>query len=522
MPRKISQLEAATDVTASDLIQIIDIEDTGMAVSGTNKRATAQLMANELGKLTNITATGSTAARTLENRFADVVNVRDFGDADGIGDVTLNIPSQYPTIQSALAYLLTKQINSGTRVVIKVADGTYIQNQTVRVAHPQGGQISIIGNTSNPANCILSCSTSDGFYVPPGYQLGELNGFRIINTTTRSSSTPYLGIFTDGGIYLKVGPKIEVHNFYYGIAARNGGQINASGNASSYIKVTNAGDVGIWAFNKSFVNCDYAEASYCDDSANGLGGGVVAEFSSSIQATGINCHDNWLCGISCLSSSAIRAWSCNLQDNKHGVVAGSGGVVEVFGGSIISNNTNYGFHCSDGNGFAYGLGTATMSGNSLGNTYTGFEFASDGTTKIRSGSIEIDGTQPGQVTGGDAYVDINSASNKFPIVRFLVNDSEKSRIQYNDASSFLALNGSNKTSLRFFPDTGKTTIGVGSPLTTATSGHLQIPSHSGPPTGTVDDVQSGFVPIVYDTSSNKLYVWNASGATPAWKSVTLS
>jgi hypothetical protein len=36
-------------------------------------------MANELGKLTNITATGSTTARTLANRFADVVNVKDFG-----------------------------------------------------------------------------------------------------------------------------------------------------------------------------------------------------------------------------------------------------------------------------------------------------------------------------------------------------------------------------------------------------------------------------------------------------------
>jgi hypothetical protein len=48
MPRKISQLEAATDVTASDLIQIVDIEDTGMAVSGTNKKITAQLLADDL------------------------------------------------------------------------------------------------------------------------------------------------------------------------------------------------------------------------------------------------------------------------------------------------------------------------------------------------------------------------------------------------------------------------------------------------------------------------------------------
>jgi hypothetical protein len=50
MPTKISQLEVATDVTASDLIQIVDIEDTGMAASGTNKRVTASLLAKELAK----------------------------------------------------------------------------------------------------------------------------------------------------------------------------------------------------------------------------------------------------------------------------------------------------------------------------------------------------------------------------------------------------------------------------------------------------------------------------------------
>lgn len=85
MAKKISQLESATDVTASDLIQVIDVEDDGMAVTGTNKKATAQLLANELGKLTNVTATGSTTARSLANRFADVVNVKDFGaKGDGI------------------------------------------------------------------------------------------------------------------------------------------------------------------------------------------------------------------------------------------------------------------------------------------------------------------------------------------------------------------------------------------------------------------------------------------------------
>ena len=47
---KISQLISATDVTANDLIQIVDVEDGGMAPSGTNKKVTASLLAKELAK----------------------------------------------------------------------------------------------------------------------------------------------------------------------------------------------------------------------------------------------------------------------------------------------------------------------------------------------------------------------------------------------------------------------------------------------------------------------------------------
>jgi len=84
---KISQLESATDVTANDFIQIVDVEDTGMAVSGTNKKCSAQLMANELGKLTNITATNTTSARSLIDRASNVFNVRDFGAiGNGVAD----------------------------------------------------------------------------------------------------------------------------------------------------------------------------------------------------------------------------------------------------------------------------------------------------------------------------------------------------------------------------------------------------------------------------------------------------
>ena len=119
--KKISQLGLAADVTVNDLFQVVDKEDTSMAASGTNKRITAQTLGNNLP----VTATGSTTSRSLKDRFADTVNVKDFG---AVGD---GVTNDTAAIQAAIA---KAESNSGG--VVYFPDQYYIL--TSRIEIPSG------------------------------------------------------------------------------------------------------------------------------------------------------------------------------------------------------------------------------------------------------------------------------------------------------------------------------------------------------------------------------------------------
>ncbi|MBO0716571.1 MAG: hypothetical protein J2P55_04445 [Rhizobiales bacterium] len=62
-----------------------------------------------------------------------------------------------------------------------------------------------------------------------------------------------------------------------------------------------------------------------------------------------------------------------------------------------------------------------------------------------------------------------------------------------------------------------TALGQGALATTATTGFMQIPTMAGAPTG-APSMQTGCVPMVWDTVNNKLWIYTGA----AWKGVVLS
>jgi hypothetical protein len=99
-----------------------------------------------------ITATGSTTARTLENRFADVVNVKDFGAVgNGVADDTAAIQAAINSVATTGGDIFLPSGNYKTTSELLVANGdTCISGENVlstRITrHAPRNQRSLAGN----------------------------------------------------------------------------------------------------------------------------------------------------------------------------------------------------------------------------------------------------------------------------------------------------------------------------------------------------------------------------------------
>jgi hypothetical protein len=142
---------------------------TAAALSATAAAGSATAAASSAATLSSlsVTATGSTTARTLPVRFADVVNVLDFG---AVGNGSTNDAA---AIQAALA--TGKSVYFPPNKTYRVNTQVTITGQGVRLvgAAPSG---------SNSAGSVFFCATgANPTFVFSGYDSG-MSGFRVVAT----------------------------------------------------------------------------------------------------------------------------------------------------------------------------------------------------------------------------------------------------------------------------------------------------------------------------------------------------
>jgi hypothetical protein len=374
-------MQASAQFTAG---QVLSAAQLNSALAAKTNNASAAITGGTIAGLSSPLplASGGTGATSAAGALAAL------GAAPTISaNATLNVPSQFSTIQAALNYLNGFMIAPGVAVTIQVADGTYVMPATLVVSHPNGQNIHIIGDVANPAGVVLDYSTAntDGVNVATGYALGELNGFTVKGkgAIVTGSQNIHFGVYTYGGQFNKLGPNVVVDGFYYGVSALNGGTIycNGSDATTNRLEVKNSGDVGIWAISGSFVSCVYAYVHDSADSTANLGGGIIAEFGSAIVANNAKASNNYLVNIASQSGSGVRAWNgafdhagtlSNATTNPNtssvaNVITNSLGAMELFG-STVSNSLGYG-DSSDGTGQLFGgVGSSTYTSNALGNS----------------------------------------------------------------------------------------------------------------------------------------------------------
>lgn len=277
--------------------------------------------------------------------------------------VTVNVPADQPTISAAMSAIRNWVIAKGGAVIVKVAAGTYNITASVDLNHPYGEGLQVIGDPVMPSACVImgpSNPTFDAFVVSNGHRLGRLAGFKFDLPTKADIAHNFSAVFAvDGGVIICDDDSIITNNWYYGLHSRDGSVLKAQG-----ANVSNAGDVGAWAFGGAVGIYNRGVFTNCADAANNLGYGVQAEFGSTVFADDCVATGNHRAGIASLSNSMVIARNSQANSNVgSGFFTMAGGQIESGGTSTANNNGRYGIEVLD---YGYATGVGTITGNTLG------------------------------------------------------------------------------------------------------------------------------------------------------------
>lgn len=245
----------------------------------------------------------------------------------------ISVPNDYPDINAALRYLDDKYINNNVVVTIDVKDCTnQVYYYPIEIAHPQGKQIEIIGNPSDPNGCVLQFNSSNGFVVSGNYNVRKINGFHIKGNRVGDTA----GVLADKGASIVLGAGTKLSNFHNGAKAINGGKIYAN----TVLSTQNTGSGFVSQYN-GFIKADGSQSN--DNILNGyhaLEGGKM-DISDS-KAVGNNYH-----GYAAELTGHMRAYRAEATANIEAGFFATGKAFIHADGSA-SNKNDYGYKCDYG------------------------------------------------------------------------------------------------------------------------------------------------------------------------------
>lgn len=301
------------------------------------------------------------ACLTLAGAFSNAA----CADASALGRPTTILPGHvesitiHPdhenTLATAIDGIAQWRIMPGATVQIHLEDGTYRSDHTLRIDHPDGARIQIIGDTSAPEKVRLVWPPkTDGIYVGAGSALGRLDGVTIFRETPGGNDNGArdnaCGLLAENNGVLQVGPAVVVDGFYYGAQARYGGVIHARG-----VQVRHAGDAGFFAYNGGHIEAQNSSATDTHDTKLALGSGYVAEYGGTLDAAGASSQANALAGFTALSGGAIVANDTQAKDNtQYGFYARTNGAIVAHHATALQSGRKASF-AQDG-GSITGLG----------------------------------------------------------------------------------------------------------------------------------------------------------------------
>ncbi len=219
-------------------------------------------------------------------------------------DLTLDVGgAAFASVQEALDSLKGTIIWGDATVTIQIADGTYTSTSPIRIHHPNGNRIQIVGNTGDPSAVVLQFDNSTGLSLGQGDHLGLLDGVTLRGNGVVGGAN-YWGIYADWGATALLGGNVVVDNFDDdGITARRGAVVRANN-----VTVRNVGGDGIFSSLGGTVFADNATIETPGAS------GLRADWDSLLMSSGSTVSNAGSHGVFATANSTVNAGTATITD----------------------------------------------------------------------------------------------------------------------------------------------------------------------------------------------------------------